>query len=391
MSRLRVRVVTDIAQLDRCRADWDALAVSSSRPLSAPAWLLSWWDTMAPKGALPRVVIVSDVEGGVIGVAPFYARRRGLITEYRLFGSGMASRNAPLAAPGREREVAAGVARALARATPHPSVVHLDQADHDSPWPRLLADAWPGRRPSVVSRTHAPAPTLDIAGTDPDAWLASKSSHFRKRLRQSRRKLEANGACIRVTEDVGELDRAMAAFTRLHGERWGDQSPLSTEAGRELMHRAGEELMPEGRFRAAIVEAGDHVVSVDFLVAAGGDVVCWNGGWDSEWAPYSPAMHGLVVAVQDAIRRGDRRVDFGQGDHQYKLRLADGDAPVAWPSLYPRTVWALPARAVALLGRLRIRCSTAVDRLPLGLGARIRRLARRPPSEDGERDGDGAG
>ncbi len=365
MTPIGVSVITAVADLQRYQDDWDALAVASARPLSAPGWLLSWWEAMAPSSAQPRVVIVTD-GSKVIGIAPFYALRRRHSTEYWLFGSRMANRNAPLALHGREREVAAGIAFALAGSRPRPSVVHLDQIDHGSPWPRLLADAWP--RPGAWVTTDVPvaAPTLSIADGDPEDWLTSKSAHFRKRFRQSGRKLEAAGASVRVTNDLTQLERAMCAFRRLHGERWGDTSELSTPAGRELMLAAGRTLMPTGRFRAAMVEVDDEVISVDFLLAAGGEVACWNGGWDESWARHSPAIHGLVGAIHDAMGRGECRVDFGEGAHQYKLRLADGDAPVAWVSLYPRTPRGALARLAASGQHIRGFVREAVNRLPPG-------------------------
>ncbi len=56
---------------------------------------------------------------------------------------------------------------------------------------------------------------------------------------------------------------------------------------------------------------------MDFLLAAGGEVVFWNGAWDAVWGDMSPSMHGMVFAIEDAMNRGDRRMDFGRGSHPY--------------------------------------------------------------------------
>ena len=366
----------DVAELDGVRAAWDDLAVASGKPLSAPSWLIPWWHEMAPECAKPRVILVFE-GADLVGVAPFYALRRGPMTSYRLFGTGMATRNAPLAAPGRERDVAVVIARTLARGRPRPGAVCFDEIDHDSEWPVLIAKAWP-RRADIASRMNAPAPTLVVDGVEYDSWLAGKRRNFRKRVWRNARKLEEHGVRTRLVDDVSELDRLMEAFEELHGDRWGEASELNTESGRNLMLHAARDLMPSGRFRAVVLEHGDRVVSVDFLLAAGGEVVFWNGAWDAVWGDMSPSMHGMVFAIEDAMNRGDRRMDFGRGSHPYKLRLADGDAPISWPVLYPRTLNSVPARAVDVAMQGRKLAGSAVRRLPDRVRKPLERLRGRP-------------
>jgi CelD/BcsL family acetyltransferase involved in cellulose biosynthesis len=45
----------------------------------------------------------------------------------------------------------------------------------------------------------------------------------------------------------------------------------------------------------------------------------------------------MLRAIEDACSLGVRRVDLGGGEHDYKLRLADGNDPIAWCGLMPRT------------------------------------------------------
>ena len=39
-------------------------------------------------------------------------------------------------------------------------------------------------------------------------------------------------------------------------------------------------------------------------------------------------MLGILDAIEDAFARGDRRMDLGPGAQPYKLRFADGNAPL---------------------------------------------------------------
>ena len=52
----------------------------------------------------------------------------------------------------------------------------------------------------------------------------------------------------------------------------------------------------------------------------------------------SPAQLAILAAVEDLWARGERRLDWGGGPLDYtKLRFSDGDEPIAWVSLMPKT------------------------------------------------------
>jgi CelD/BcsL family acetyltransferase involved in cellulose biosynthesis len=383
---LRVQVVEDPGALGALAADWDALAVVCGRPLSAPAWLLAWWRAMAPEGALARVIAVRDGER-LVGLAPFMAVREGGLVRYRpLGGEDMGIRNTPLALPGLEVPVARVMAATLARVAPRPAAVHLDQVDVRSRWPLLLTRAWPGlfppRRECV--RT-ASAPTLHLEAPSYEEWLAGKSSNFRQRLRRDTRKLAERGAVTTMASTPGELERALEDFQRLHGARWGEESPLAGEAGNRLMLEAGRELLPQERFRVWTIAVDGAPITVQIFIAAGGEVTYWNGGWDPEWSSLSPAMIGICAGVEDAFARGERRIDFGEGEHHYKTRLADRDEEIAWVRLMPRDLRYPRTALLTAAPRARRIARAGIERLPAPLRRRVERaLGRqeRAPAED---------
>ena len=381
---LRARTVTAIDEIDVLRETWDDLAVAAGRPLSAPAWQLAWWRAMAPAGADLRVIVVEDADR-LVGIAAFaVVRWRSLAQYLPLGGPDMGVRNSPLAQPGHELPVARALATELARSSPPPAVLALDQIDVGSPWPMLLRRAWPGVVPPRLVRSRtASAPTLHLDATSYDAWLASKSANFRQRLRRDSRKLSERGAVTSLATTPAELERALDHFRRLHGDRWGDATALTADAGHRMMLEAGLELLPIGRFRVWTIAIGDAPVTVQVFVAAGGEVTYWNGGWDPEFSSLSPAMLGICAGIEDAFARGERRIDFGEGGHHYTTRLADHDEDIEWVRLYPRT----RAYGATLLAtapeRARSVARNTVERLPDAVGDRLRGLRRRatPPHD----------
>ena len=373
---LRAEIIEDPAVLDSERAAWDALAVEAARPLTSPAWMLAWWRHLAPAGAQLRVVLARDGDE-LVGVAPYWARHGPFgFVEYQLLAAGNGQRLAPLAAAGRSGEVAAATATALSEADPRPATVRVDATDVDSPWPEALRSGWPGGlRPWVRCDRVLSAPVLEIDGRGFDDWLQSKSKNFRQQMRGGRRKLEKAGAYARLS-GRDDLERDLFTLARLHHARWSARggSSVMEPAVERLLLDAGRELVASRRFRLWVIEVEGRPISAHLFVAAGGEVAYWNGGFDPAFAQYKPALQTLLAAVEDAFEHGDRRVDFGSGAQPYKQRFAEGDHPIAWYTLFPRTWRYGLTRAQTLPRHVRWGLRHAVERLPDAQRRRLKRL-----------------
>lgn len=309
-------------------------------------------------------------------------RHRG-VDEVVGLAPGMAVRGAVLLAPGDEPRAAARIAHAW-HAAGAPHRLTFPQTDVDDPFPALVRDAWPTPvRPAVRWGAPRAVPVMDMRGRGYDEWLVSKSSNFRQRVRREGRRMEAKGATFRLAETPDDLDWALGEFHRLHAAKWGARSPLSSAEGLEMMRRAAAAMGP-GRMRVHVIQVDDRAVSVQVFVAHGGELIYWNGGWDPEWAAHSPALVGIVAALEDGFARGDRRLDLGEDDtYDYKKRIADGDAPVATVVLTPRGVKypaALAVTAPERVAPLVRKAARAAVRHPRGPWELARRLRRRGAS-----------
>ena len=373
---LRAAVLYEEVSLAPHLPAWDRLAVELRRPYSAPAWMLAWWRNVAPPGAALAVVVVHDGDD-LVGVAPWYrVRTRTGLVVLRLLGTG--HRVEPLAAPGRESEVAEAMVRAL-RASGRPAgALRLDRADAASPWPALIGRGWPGRS-SVVRHDPVTAPTLTMDGRTYEEWLASRSSNFRSQRKRSRRKLDERGVAVRLVRADDDLDAAVDAFVRLHEARWssrGEQSGLRAGIAR-MLREAAREMVADDRMRLWLLEAEGVPISAQLFVVAGGETAYWNGGFDPAWADLRPAFETLAYAVQHAFVHGDLRMDFGGGANPYKDRLADGDHPIG-PALVLPGGRDLRLREAQLLPDRLMRAATRLaGNLPDDLQQRIRTVVRR--------------
>lgn len=88
---------------------------------------------------------------------------------------------------------------------------------------------------------------MRLEGLDWESWLNCKTQNFRQQARRFRRRLEGDGARFAVAGPE-DIDRALAAFLTLHGERWSARGgsnaliegigPMLADVARELARPA---------------------------------------------------------------------------------------------------------------------------------------------------------
>jgi CelD/BcsL family acetyltransferase involved in cellulose biosynthesis len=330
-------LVTNLVELEALAGEWDALAVAADNPVTAPSWVLAWWKHAAPADLQPRVVAVRE-RGELVGLAPFYAAppRRGIV-EARLMASEFGVCMEPLALPGSEWEVAGEVARTLAACRPRIDFLAFGPMAIASPWTSALQAQWPGRFPALVRRQQVEhAPVVVLREPTYEDWFASLSSKMRATMRRSERTFAEAGGTTRWTT-AATLSADVEAFSRLHSGRWEGRgwsrlSDLGERLPRWFEELAGE-LIAEGRFRMSVLEVHGTPICVDFGVLAGGELAAINSAWDESYAKLSPAKLAVLRVVESAYELGAKRVHLGCGDQLNKLRLANGDDPVAWTLL----------------------------------------------------------
>ena len=358
---LETVLITEIEELERLSERWRELAHACSCPAALPGWQLAWWRHLAPRGALLRAVAVFD-DDRLVGLAPFFVNP-GRRVDYRLLGAGITHRLSPLAAPGREREIASLVVDALAGASPRPDLIAFEGIDAGSPWPQAFVDSWPGKlRPwRYVTSTH-PAPVLELRGSF-EEWLATRSSNFRQQIARARRAIEAKGGSIHLALESTEIERALDAFADLHLQRWKKRGGSSLDEDVfALLEEGAHDLVERGEMRLWVIELGGKVVCVAIFLTAGGEILFFNSGFDESHGDLKPGLVALFAAVEDAFARGSRKFDFGGGATSYKLRFTSGDAPIHWIGIVPRS-------RRYLLTRARL--------APQQWGSFVRRLSRR--------------
>ncbi len=366
---LRARILERPDELGPLREEWDALAVRNARPFAAPAWALSWWETLQPDRAELRLVVVEEA-AGLAGIVPLYRSKRA----YAPLGGGMAPVE-PLARAGLERQVAAAAQAALAEASPAPATVEIEMHGSSPDWTELLGGNWLGGRGARRwTRLETPVPRIDL-GEGFEQWLGAKSSRFRREMKRRRRKLEEAGGSFRFAT-AESLERDVGTFMRLHRQRRAGQggTNLTDDGVERLLATVGGELLDSGRFRLLSIDLDGEPIAARLLLAAGREVSAWNSGFDEAHAKLSPSMLSILEALRDASERGERTMSLGPGGQEYKYRLSN------WEDTLYSHVLILPGASYPL-ARLRLVPSQIrvglSGRLSAGTKRRLRGLIRR--------------
>ena len=365
-------IATDASELAGLTAAWNELAAAGGYPYARAEWMLSWWKHAAPRSA-DLAVVASYAGPELIGIAPFFATRERPRV-YRLLTSPVCAGVVPLARPGREEEVAASTCTALASLPDPPGLVVLNRLGEDSTWPRMLAKAWPGKRPHVHREEDMCAPVLSLEGRTSDEWLPSlPSSKLRAQIRRAQRALAAEDAEISLAgpERMGE---EIETFIALHLRRMEGtaESEVVGPGVAEWLSEAGAAMADDGALRLWTIRVDGRTISAQLFVAAGGQVDFWLGAFDDDWARMSPGLVALMAAIEDAIDRGDRRLNLGPGMHDYKQRLSDGREELFTWTLCPRGPDYARARATLGLARGRRSVARAVPESALEAYRRLR-------------------
>jgi CelD/BcsL family acetyltransferase involved in cellulose biosynthesis len=308
---------------------WDALAESLSKPFCSPAWVLAWWRHRAPRRGRLAVVIVEDHSGNVVGVAPFFIDRRKPLPAIRMMSAQTATGIDVLCVPGVERQVAESVMSALRSRARWTAGIVFDGVPASSPWPSLLAGLEPHRRRRSLPEWRQPAPIVRWSG-DGDSWAQSRSSHFRRRMRYQRRRIEREGGKILFHNTPDPT--AIANFIALHEENWKERggSGVLGHGSEAMLVEAAAQLGPKGRFALWTIEVEDATACSLAFISAGDRADFWLGGYDETWSHLSPTLVALFAAIQELVDSGIPRVSLGSGAQPYKYRFTSDEQELIW-------------------------------------------------------------
>jgi CelD/BcsL family acetyltransferase involved in cellulose biosynthesis len=290
----------------------EPLAARTRNVFATPDFLSTWWDML---GAGRRLVVAAsrDEEARLVAVAPLYVWRERPVRILRFVGHGVGDELGPIAEDPQAGVDAVGAALAATRA----QVLLGEQ----------LPTGWSGRlRARVLAREGNPVLRLADRewGRDWDAYLRTRSSNFRQRIRRMERRLTGDrGASFRLADDPARLPADLDTLFSLHSARWGTGTAFYRN--RDLHRDLAPLLLEHGRLRLWLLETEDEPVAACYCFRYAGVDSFYNGGRSPAWDKDSVGLVILAHAARDALAAGQEEFRFLRGDEPYKYQFTDDD------------------------------------------------------------------
>jgi CelD/BcsL family acetyltransferase involved in cellulose biosynthesis len=335
-----------IDHLDPLREDWTRLAAASDNVFATWEWNELWWRHYS-RGRKLRVAV--SRQDDVDAIVPLYVWSERPLRILRLVGHGHGDRLGPIC--GQDDVKTAEQALRWALEADRHDVFIGDWVAGDRDWARTLG----GR---VVRRTGYPI--VRFVNGSWEEFLGSQSQRFRKKLRNSRNRLEREHEVVYRQADAASLDRDLDTAFRLHRARFRTHSCFFCGDHERFQREFAALALERGWLRLLLLELDGVPVCFEYGFSFQNAYFAYQGGRDPAWARHSLGFLAEIESIRRAFEEGALEYRFLGGEEGYKYRF-----PIEDPRL--ETV-AVPASsqgrvaAAALAGALRLPGSKAVLR-----------------------------
>lgn len=296
----------------------------------------------------------------------------GLRRYVRFPGAEIADRFHPAATVADEADVAAASFDALGVGERDTGTVALQRVPGEARWWRNLPGSGSARVKLTVFR-HDVLPFIALDGGTWEEYLASRSRHFRRRVRYLERALRRGRQVrFRRTRSEAELAEDLETFFNLHERRWRSRGGSSAidDRSREFHRTFAASALLRGWLRLWLLELDGEPVAAWYGWRLGDVYSHYQAGFEPSRADLSVGFVLLAHTIRSAIEEGAAEYDFLLGGEPYKRRFATNERSVqtvlATRARHPLSIVADGEAALWRAGR----------HLPPDLRARVRRAYR---------------
>ena len=290
-------------------------------------WVSNWWKTYGPEKEI-RVIIVSDGEGEVVGIAPLYLRVRRVmkgvpVREICFLGTGGdVSPDYPdfIARSGREQDVVRSVLRRLVDDSGW-DILNLTDMNEKSKIVKLLIEESKSHDLTARTKPCATCPYILLPKTWED-YLAELSSNTRYNVRRRMRNLERDfSAKFYLWTDRDRLPEAMRTLAALHSSRWEERGTSRSFVSPEYNTFHGMvagDFMDKGFLHMSCLELDGKIAGMYYDFIYKNRIYYYQAGFDPSFSKYSPGLVLRAYVIKRAIEEGVDEIDLLKGSYQFK-------------------------------------------------------------------------
>jgi CelD/BcsL family acetyltransferase involved in cellulose biosynthesis len=316
---MKSELISDATEIGAIEDDWRALAELRGNAFLTPEWFWCWTDSH-PESISPLVIAVRRDGGELAGVLPLVLDRGRRPWAVRFAGASFGDHFGPASREEDEASVATAAMSALADEGLDRYMLMLNRVDPAGGWWQEIGNGSRAARVRFVQQ-RAELPCIRLEGLDWEGYLQTRSSSFRKKLRQRDRKLEREGTVVvRATTD-DSLESDLAHFFALHERRWEERSSLEDGDAKQSLSRFAEAAQRHGWLRLRVLEVDGTPVAAFLGWRLGDTFTFYQSGFDPDWSELSVGMVLLTRTIESAIEEGAAEFDMLLGDEAYKKRF----------------------------------------------------------------------
>jgi CelD/BcsL family acetyltransferase involved in cellulose biosynthesis len=328
-SGLKLEKFDDWSALEQLSSQWNELvsASLSNDFFLTWEWLSCWWKAYGDAKEL-FVLVCSDDEGKIIGIAPLYRAELKAFFSFRtlrLIGDGTED------ADNFDFIIQAGYERACI-------ATFLDWlAANGSEWDQLELNSVPSESKPVQelqvqlaergwqdNKSLTPRCVISL----PASWDEYLEKISNERRRNWKRKLKRAQDRFEITllqcGTQDEIEQGLHSLFQLHQNTWrarGKAGKFAVAQRRILYCSLAEQAFKNGQLYLWVLKLDGAPVAVLFALAYGKKSYGMQQGFDPDYVEYGVGTLAQMSLLKDLIERGYRYYDFLGGRDAYKLHF----------------------------------------------------------------------
>jgi len=309
--------ITTTNQLHQLQSDWDRLTLE---PLRSFDWHMAWWNSFGHSFELN--IYSYEVDGRVVGIAPFFVDRWMGQTRLRFLGSGTTCtdyaeiivesefRNDFVAAIADEIQIAKQI-----------QMIELEGIDGSQP-DDLICDLLVSPRKTHWRYQKDLEPTwkLDISKTW-EQFIASSKKSLRRKVKKAQKRLDSGEVKVRSTMDGLDFEFAFETLVELHQDRFiskGEPGVFADVQFTDFLRRAVGTLGEKRRAEILIGYFENRPIAAQLYLLGEEGPQLYQAGVRTSAMNLEPGHLMFTYAVKKSIERGYKVFDFLRGDEPYK-------------------------------------------------------------------------
>jgi CelD/BcsL family acetyltransferase involved in cellulose biosynthesis len=326
------RWVTTIEEFNALESQWrDVFASNASHSVFLSwEWISNWWQYFGQDRSLK--ILCVDKEGGqTVAIAPFCVIERTIfkkayLREWVFLGAestACSDHLGYLVRPGIDERLIQRMLDEVWAQVTGPDLLRLTDLRPRGGIASVI-ERWAGNNSVQVEKVAGQeCPLVQL----PDAWetfISGLSKKFRAEVRLKTRRVSGNAELqmlrILTADEARHVVDDLVRLSKLRLADMGIRSTLSDSRMEAFLKVVVPAMVDSDLAWLDMIKHGDRTVAVTFHMRDGDSAAFYQGGFDPEYAWYSPLIVLLAHVIERSISGGYRYYDFLRGSESYKFR-----------------------------------------------------------------------